>query len=74
VDTCFWPLFEVVNGEYKITYKPKEKKPVEGFLRQQTRYRHLFQKGNEHILKEIQEHVDLKWAKLLKLAGEEGSA
>ncbi len=25
VDTCFWPLYEVENGKYKITYKPKEK-------------------------------------------------
>ncbi|HOP79658.1 MAG TPA: thiamine pyrophosphate-dependent enzyme, partial [Armatimonadota bacterium] len=32
VDTCVWPLYEVVNGEYKITYKPKEKKPVEHYL------------------------------------------
>jgi pyruvate ferredoxin oxidoreductase beta subunit len=72
-DTCFWPLYEVVNGEYKITYKPKEKKPVAEFLRKQTRYRHLFQKGNEHILQEIQDHVDFKWAKLLKLAGEQAA-
>ena len=28
VDTCFWPLYEVVEGEYKLTYKPKEKKPL----------------------------------------------
>lgn len=22
VDTCYWPLYEVVDGKYKITYKP----------------------------------------------------
>jgi pyruvate/2-oxoacid:ferredoxin oxidoreductase beta subunit len=27
-DTCVWPLYEVVNGEYRITYKPKQKKPL----------------------------------------------
>jgi len=70
-DTCFWPLYEAENGEYKITYKPKEKKPVVDFLRQQTRYRHLFRDGGEQILKDIQDYVDFKWAKLLKLAGEE---
>jgi pyruvate ferredoxin oxidoreductase beta subunit len=26
VDTCFWPLYEVENGEHRITRKPKEKK------------------------------------------------
>ena len=42
VDTCFWPLYEVVEGEYKLTYKPKEKKPLTDFLRKQDRFRHLF--------------------------------
>lgn len=37
-----WPLYEVVNGKYRITYKPREKKPVEYYLKQQARYRHLF--------------------------------
>jgi pyruvate ferredoxin oxidoreductase beta subunit len=73
VDTCFWPLYEVVNGEYKITYKPKEKKPLVDFLKQQTRYRHLFRKGGEHLLEDIQRHVDFKWARLLKLAGKEAA-
>ena len=22
VETCYWPLYEVENGKYKITYKP----------------------------------------------------
>jgi pyruvate ferredoxin oxidoreductase beta subunit len=73
-DTCFWPLYEVVNGEYKITYKPKVKKPVVGFLKQQVRYKHLFKPGNEHMLEDIQRSVDRNWAKLLKLAGEEPGA
>jgi pyruvate ferredoxin oxidoreductase beta subunit len=69
-DTCIWPLYEVVNGEYKITYKPREKKPVEFYLKQQTRYRHLFRPGMEPAVAQIQEWVDQKWEKLLKLAGE----
>jgi pyruvate ferredoxin oxidoreductase beta subunit len=70
-DACVWPLYEVENGEYKITYKPREKKPVEYYLKQQTRYRHLFKPGNEAALAEIQAHIDSEWAKLKKLAGEE---
>ena len=28
IDACFWPLYEVENGVYKLTYKPKEKMPI----------------------------------------------
>lgn len=69
-DTCVWPLYEVVDGEYRITYKPREKKPVEYYMKQQTRYRHLFVPGGEAAIAEIQEHVDAEWEKLKKLAGE----
>jgi len=50
VDTCYWPLYEVVNGEYRLTYKPKEKKPVAEWLKRQGRFRHLFRPENEGIL------------------------
>ena len=70
VDTCFWPLFEVINGEWKLTYKPKEKLPIEAFLKPQGRFKHLFKKGNEHLIAEIQADVDKKWNDLLKRCGE----
>ncbi|HOB42571.1 MAG TPA: thiamine pyrophosphate-dependent enzyme [Bacillota bacterium] len=71
VDTCFWPLYEVEDGEYRLTYKPKEKKPVEDWLKRQDRFRHLFKPENAEIVKEIQEDVDERWAKLLAKCGEE---
>lgn len=67
VETCFWPLYEVVDGIYKITYKPKEKKPVDEWLKLQGRFKHLFQPGNEQIREKIQAHVNKKWEQLLKL-------
>lgn len=70
VETCFWPLYEVENGEYKISYKPREKKPVTDFLKTQGRFKHLFKPGNEYMLEKIQAHVDSEWEKLLKLCGE----
>lgn len=70
IDTCFWPVYEVENGKYKITYKPKEKKPIEDFLRPQARFKHLFKKGNEHLIEEIQKEVDERWEELLQIAGE----
>ncbi|NLP14948.1 MAG: pyruvate ferredoxin oxidoreductase [Clostridium sp.] len=70
VETCFWPLYEVVDGKYNITYKPKNKLPVREFLKMQGRFKHLFKAGNEHMLEEIQQEVDRRWEALLKLAGE----
>lgn len=61
VDTCFWPLYEVENGKYKITYRPAKKVPVEEFLKLQKRFKHLFLKGNEWMIKEFQDEVDKKW-------------
>ena len=67
VDTCMWPIYEVVNGQYKINIKPKVKKPVEEFLKTQSRFKHLFKPENKAILENIQAEVDQKWNKLLKL-------
>lgn len=69
VNTCFWPLYEVVDGVYRVTYKPREKQPVEHYMKQQTRYRHLFRPGGEETIAAIQASVDREWDRLLKLAG-----
>jgi pyruvate ferredoxin oxidoreductase beta subunit len=65
-DTCVWPLYEVVNGEYRITYKPKEKKPVTEWIKPQGRFRHLSKPENKNILDDIQDNVDKFWEGLLK--------
>jgi len=70
VDTCYWPLYEVENGEWKLNYKPREKKPVADWLRTQGRFRHLFKPEFEHIVKELQAKVDEEWEKLLVRCGE----
>lgn len=67
VDTCFWPLYEVTNGVYHITYKPAKKLPVEEFLKPQKRFKHLFKEGNEDLIKQIQKEVDAKWEYLLNM-------
>ena len=69
VDTCVWPLFEVQEGVWRLTYTPKKKLPVEDFLRPQGRFRHMFQKGNEWMIEETQRFVDDKWEKLLERTG-----
>ncbi len=67
VDTCYWPLYEVVNGVYKISYKPAKKLPIEEFLKPQKRFKHLFLPGNEWMIEEFQKEIDSKWEELLKL-------
>jgi len=67
VETCYWPLYEVVEGVYKITYKPKEKLPIEEWLKPQGRFRHLFRpEKREDIIRELQEAVDRHWEELLR--------
>lgn len=68
VDTCYWPLYEVENGVTRINHIPKEKKPVEEFLRPQGRFKHMFAPGNEWLLKLFQEEVDREWERLKKEA------
>ena len=65
VDTCYWPLFEVVDGKWILSYKPKNKLPLEDFLKPQGRFKHLFKKGNENLIEEFQAEVDRRWEELL---------
>jgi len=69
-DSLFWPLFEVVNGEYKLSYRPRKVIPVVDFLKMQKRFAHLFKPGNEALLVAIQEQVENEWRKLLRLCDE----
>lgn len=69
-DTCVWPLYEVENGIWKLSYKPREKKPVTEFLFKQERFRHLKNPKNQGIIEEIQKDVDRRWEELLKRCGE----
>lgn len=65
VETCYWPLFEVVNGKWILNYEPKKKLPVEEFLKAQGRFKHLFKPGNEDLIVQFQAEVDRRWEDLL---------
>lgn len=65
VETCYWPLFEVVEGKWILSYQPKDKLPIEEFLKTQGRFKHLFKKENEHLIAEYQKEVDKRWEALL---------
>lgn len=67
VETCYWPLYEIENGKYKITYKPAKKLSIEEFLKPQKRFAHMFKPENEWMIEEFQKEVDRRWEELLKL-------
>ena len=70
VETCYWPLFEVIDGKWILNYMPKNKLPLEDFLVKQGRFKHLFKAGNEHLIEEFQKEVDKRWEELLERCGE----
>lgn len=54
VETGSWILYEIENGEFNVTYRPSERKPVSEYLKPQKRFRHL----TEDHIEEIQKFVD----------------
>lgn len=66
VDTCYWPLYEVIDGKWMLNYVPKKKLPIEDFLRSQKRFKHLFKPGKEELLVQFQAEVDKQWEALQK--------
>lgn len=70
-ETCFWPLFEIENGKWKLNFKPKNKRPIEDFLKFQGRFDHLFKgAGHPELVAQIQAEIDRSWEDLLIRCGE----
>ena len=70
VETCMWPIFEVEDGKYKLSRKPKEKLPIEEWLKGQGRFSHIFKPENAGMIESLQANVDKKWARVLGRCGE----
>lgn len=70
VETSYWPLYEIENGECRLTHMPKEKLPITEWLRKQGRFKHLLDPENKDILDELQRQVDEDWENLLMRCGE----
>jgi pyruvate ferredoxin oxidoreductase beta subunit len=66
IETRFWPLYEVVDGDYRLTYRPRKRVPVEAWLTPQKRFAHL----QPQQIEEIQQRVDVDWKTLLERCGE----
>ncbi|MCK4593815.1 pyruvate synthase subunit beta [bacterium] len=63
VQTGAFPLVEVDHGEFKISVKPKELKPVKEYLEPQRRFRHI----TEEQLEILQTYTNGDWEALLKM-------
>ncbi|MBX5475004.1 MAG: pyruvate ferredoxin oxidoreductase [Thermoleophilia bacterium] len=74
VETRLWPLYEVVDGSYRITYLPKRRVPVTEWLALQARFTHLQRPDAEKIVAEIQRRVDEDWDRLLRRASSDAAA
>jgi pyruvate ferredoxin oxidoreductase beta subunit len=62
VETGIFPLYEVENGQYKISAEmPKKLQQIKNYFKSQGRYRHL----SEEEIKMIQGRVDKEYEKLL---------
>ena len=73
VETCVFPLWEVMDGEYKLSpqskifaLKPERKKTVSEYLKLQRRFGHLFKPRFEHVIGEVQKIVDRRWNRILR--------
>ena len=62
-DVNVFPLYEVVDGRYRITRKLGRVKSVAEYLKAQGRFSHL----TENEIAAIQSEVDAKWKRLLEL-------
>ena len=60
VETGSWALYEIEQGEFKLTYKPQDRKPISEYLNAQRRFKHLSDEAKE----KIQESVDNNCAEL----------
>ncbi|HOD71762.1 MAG: Pyruvate synthase subunit PorB [Deltaproteobacteria bacterium ADurb.BinA179] len=67
VDSCVFPLYEVINGKYRLSYKPYKKLPLNEYLKGQGRFRHLTDKE----IQLIQQKVDRDYERILRLCEEE---
>ncbi len=60
VSTRAFPLYEVENGVYKITHKPK-KTPLRDYLKKQGRFAHV----PEELIEDVDKQLDNDWELLL---------
>lgn len=64
VECNVWPLYEFENGKYRITYRPKQPRPLTDYLKSQVRFKHLLKPENAEIVRRFEEFTALRWKEL----------
>jgi pyruvate ferredoxin oxidoreductase beta subunit len=64
VETGIFPLYEVIDGKYKLSVEPPKLRPVEDYFRLQGRFRHL----TKDMIQTIQERVVREYEKVKEKA------
>ena len=59
VETGVFPLYEVVEGKYRLTVEVPKMRPVKDYLKPQGRFRHLRDPEVEFIQKQVQANYEL---------------
>ena len=62
IKTGVWPLKEYEDGKVVHTHIPARRLPVTEYLKKQGRFGHLFQPGNEYLIREMQAELDAYWS------------
>ncbi|MBN1862796.1 MAG: pyruvate synthase subunit beta [Dehalococcoidales bacterium] len=64
VETGIFPIYEIEDGEYKMSLDLAELRPVQDYFKLQGRFRHL----SEEMIKRIQDRVSKEYARLKEKA------
>lgn len=62
VESCYFPLLEILDGKCALSYVPRKKVPLVKFLEQQGRFEFM----KDEDIKKLQEEIDIKWEKFLE--------
>jgi len=67
VNSCFFPLYEVEQGETTITYNPEDKKkriPLSDWLAYMGKTKHLLKEENKPVLEDFGREIESRWQRL----------
>lgn len=70
VQTRVFPVYEVIDGRYRLNVKVSKPIPVEEYLKLQRRFQHLFRPEFKGELEEVKRMVEERWNRILELCGE----
>jgi pyruvate/2-oxoacid:ferredoxin oxidoreductase beta subunit len=63
VESNYFPLWEMEDGKFRLTYEPTKPKAIEDFLQSQGRFRHL----KDELVKDFQDEVNARYRTIKQL-------